>query len=108
MLNGNWSEAIQKYKELDITATQLSEYAEKLTKSELCDLALLGFYCREEEYNEKLVKCELWLKGDKDITIPIIPDGGHQLIDYKNSLLKRGYLFDRHVNRKKDKTWEEL
>ena len=48
MTNGNWSIAIQKYKELNITATQLSDYIDTISIEELQDVALLGFYCRED------------------------------------------------------------
>ena len=48
MTNGNWSIAIQKYKKLNITATQLSDYIDTISIRELKDVALLGFYCRED------------------------------------------------------------
>ena len=46
---GQWRDAIAKYKELTISATQFSAFIEDLTPSLRADLALLGFYAREQK-----------------------------------------------------------
>ena len=47
-----------------------------------------------------MVLCELWINSDgEEITIPIPPSSGHKLIQYKNNILSRGYLYNRNVYR---------
>ncbi len=47
MLNGNWAEAIARYKSLNITARKFQELLTELNDEELRDIALLGFYAKD-------------------------------------------------------------
>lgn len=49
MLFGNWEQAQKDYKELNITASDFSDLMLGLTKEQLQDLALLGFYTRNKD-----------------------------------------------------------
>jgi len=46
--NGNWSDAIEKYKALNISANEFMEYLYTRDKDSIADIALLGFYARGE------------------------------------------------------------
>ena len=46
MLNGNWTDAIKEYKQLNLTPAELQGLIEYYDTETLKDLALLGFYAR--------------------------------------------------------------
>ena len=48
LTNGNWSDAIEKYKLLNISPREFSEYLANLCMDELEDFALLGYYVKEK------------------------------------------------------------
>lgn len=46
MMFGNWDEAQTKYKQLKISARDFDYILDELTKEQIRDLALLGFYTK--------------------------------------------------------------
>ena len=46
--NGNWTEAIKEFKELDLSNNEYERHLEELSHEELINLATLGYYARGE------------------------------------------------------------
>ena len=52
MENGQWSDAILKFKKLNCTAQEYTEYLNTIDEIEtIMDFALLGFYTKENIFN---------------------------------------------------------
>ena len=49
MMNGNWTEAQEKFIALNISPAEFTRELANYNKDELKDLALLGFYCRKDK-----------------------------------------------------------
>ncbi len=47
MTNGNWSDAQDLFKAINITGQEFEDVMDDKSDSELADFALLGFYCRD-------------------------------------------------------------
>ena len=47
MMNGNWKEAIEEFQAINPTGREFGDALMNLDRSELRDLALLGFYSRQ-------------------------------------------------------------
>ena len=49
MENGQWAEAIEKFRKINISGREFGEILDEIDDEELRDLALLGFYARKVE-----------------------------------------------------------